>query len=70
MFKNKHDIITKSILERIDAISSISQDVGQVLFASVCIQPLLADNPRWDVIAFGFAMALAFWFIRVISVKI
>ncbi len=41
--------------------SDIMQDIGQVLFASVFLQPLIDENTSWVSILSGLFATLFFW---------
>ncbi len=46
-------------------LADIMQDVGQVALASIAI-PFLLEGYRLSVAAFGFGLAIAFWYIALV----
>jgi hypothetical protein len=50
---------------KLDALSDISQDIGQIFFASAFINPLTAHEVNWALACLGFGFALVFWSLKV-----
>lgn len=50
-------------------VSDVSRDIGQVLFASVVIGPLVAGVGDWFSLSMGLALSLISWYFSVTLIK-
>ena len=55
--------------DRLDKLSDISISVGQVLFASVIIEPLISGNFHWYSIVIGLILSGTAWFLSIFLLK-
>ena len=54
-----------TIIARIAQVSGISRDIGQVLFATVLIEPLMRGIINIWSIGLGTSLSLLLWFISI-----
>ena len=47
---------------RLQAIAAIARDIGQIIFASVFVGPLLGGQLHLVVALFGLALSSGFWY--------
>lgn len=53
-----------------ETLSQISRDIGQVLFASMFIGPIMDGVFKLSVIATGFVFTLLAWYISFLFAKV
>jgi hypothetical protein len=46
---------------RLEILSEISRDIGQVFFASVFLGPLLSEQSFWATSVSGLLFSITFW---------
>ncbi|MFA6304433.1 MAG: hypothetical protein WCV73_01175 [Patescibacteria group bacterium] len=51
--------------EKQKVLSDIYRDIGQVLFASVLIDPITRGEVNYYFLAFGLAFTLVFWYFSI-----
>lgn len=54
---------------KLEVLSEITRDIGQVLFGSVFIAPLFSDTPNWVAIISGLILSLIFWSLSLLLSK-
>ena len=56
--------------ERFEKLSDISVSVGQVVFASVFVEPLVVGSFNWLNILVGIIFSVLFWWMSVLLIRI
>ncbi|MEI7513022.1 MAG: hypothetical protein WCJ74_00170 [bacterium] len=46
---------------KVDAISEITRDIGQVFFASMFVAPIMQAEINWAITLSGFILSIIFW---------
>lgn len=54
---------------RLEILSEISRDIGQVFFASVFIGPFFNELLNWPLVISGLILSLIFWSISLFLTK-
>ena len=54
---------------KLEIISEITRDIGQVFFASVFIAPLFSDTLNWTTVVSGLILSLIFWSLSLLLSK-
>ena len=57
------------LLLKRSVLSSISQGIGQIFFASVFIAPLLNEKADFTVPLYGLTLSVVFWGVSVVVAK-
>lgn len=56
-------------LKRLNTLSEISRDIGQVFFGLMFLGPLITGQIDWPIIISGLSLSIAFWVLSVILTK-
>lgn len=59
----------KFTISRLDKISDISISIGQIIFASVFLEPLLKETINKERIVFGLILATLCWLLSLIVIR-
>ena len=53
-------------MKKLEILSQISRDIGQVLFASMFIAPIMDGALNWQVTILGLILALGAWYMSIL----
>ncbi|MBI3020178.1 MAG: hypothetical protein HYY60_02530 [Parcubacteria group bacterium] len=56
-------------MKKLEALSQISRDIGQVLFASTFVSPIIENAFNKASIAYGLLLTLSAWFLSILLTK-
>lgn len=54
---------------RLEKLSDIVSEMGQIFFASVFIGPFFNEKTDWSIVIFGLILAASSWFVSLKLIK-